>query len=97
MAQESTATDCSDRSGSLRPLWTQLTAYGFASALFSSIAIAGEPETAALIEHNARKDIIKHDAESFPLKAGGVQLITFIKTRVRLSPASTRRTNSATT
>ena len=45
-----------------------------------ALAIAGEPETAGLIEGNAREEIIKRFEGSLPqiIAAGGVQLITFV-------------------
>ena len=48
-----------------------------------ALALAGEPETAGLIESNARDEIIKRYAGSLPeiVSSGGVQLITFINSK----------------
>jgi methyl-accepting chemotaxis protein len=48
-----------------------------------ALALAGEPETAGLIESNAREEIIKRYSGSLPeiISSGGVQLITFINSK----------------
>ncbi|MCM2475354.1 HAMP domain-containing protein [Rhizobium sp. CG5] len=48
-----------------------------------ALAIAGEPETAGLIESNGRDEIIRRFSGSLPqiVEAGGVQLITFVNVK----------------